>query len=109
MIELETDIEKYLKKQCKRINKPDKKVLCLKCDITGYTGMPDRMILLPTGTVVFVELKKRGKKERARQRYVQQLLTDMGFMVFASVSTKEQVNIIIDYCQKELHKNGRDF
>lgn len=69
----------------------------LKFSCPGYTGVPDRIILLPGGRVVFVELKAPGKKERKRQIYVQDKLRKLGFTVFSSVNTKEQLDEIEEY------------
>lgn len=35
---------------------------CLKFESPGFTGVPDRIILLPGAKVIFVELKRPGKK-----------------------------------------------
>ena len=92
---LEKEIEKKLKDKVKEMGG-----LCLKWESPGYTGVPDRMILLPGGRIYFVELKAPGKKERPRQRYVQAILQRLGFTVFASVDSIEKVDEII----RELHR-----
>lgn len=107
MFDLENSVERYLKEQCKKRLHTNSglKALCLKCDIIGFTGMPDRMILLPVvGTVVFAELKNKGKKERSRQLYVQDLLRKMGFWVFSTVDTKEKVDAVVDKCEELMYK-----
>ena len=73
---------------------------CLKFVSPGFTGVPDRIILLPGGTVFFVELKAPGKKERVRQEYVQGILRNMGFTVFSSVNTDEQILEITHKCRE---------
>lgn len=52
----EKDIEKKLRIGIKGIGG-----LCLKWVSPGYTGVPDRMILLPGGIIRFAELKAPGK------------------------------------------------
>lgn len=74
--------------------------LCLKWESPGYTGVPDRMILLPGGRIFFVELKAPGKKERPRQVVVQQILTRLGFTVFSSVDSPGKVRAILDQCRE---------
>lgn len=91
---LEKEIEKKLKDKVKEMGG-----LCLKWVSPGYTGVPDRMILLPGGRIYFAELKAPGKKERPRQRYVQALLQRLGFTVFESVDSIEKVERIV----RELH------
>jgi len=98
---LEKEIERRLRDGVKAAGG-----LCLKWESPGYTGVPDRMILLPGGRILFVELKAPGKKERPRQRVVQQILTRLGFMVFPSVDSPDKVRAIIDIC-REAAANGK--
>lgn len=98
MFEVENDVESYFKNGIKR--KIGKKALCLKFVSPGQRGVPDRIILLHGGVVVFAELKNTGKKERALQKYIQGLLRKLGFMVFSSVDTKSKADEVIKYCEK---------
>lgn len=97
MFELESDIESYLAKGIKR--QIGKDALCLKFVSPGQRGVPDRVILLHTGVVVFVELKRKGKTERALQEYIQGLIRKLGFKVFSSVDTKDKADEVIRYCK----------
>ncbi len=81
---------------------------CLKFVSPGFTGVPDRIILLPGGKIIFAELKSPGKKERRRQEYVQSILRNMGFIVFSSVNTESQILEIVNKC-KELMNNAERF
>lgn len=72
--------------------------LCLKFVSPGFTGVPDRIILLPGAKVVFVETKKPGEKERRRQEYVQSLLRKLGFPVFSAVDSLEMIERIAEEC-----------
>lgn len=56
--------------------------IALKFHCLSFTGMPDRMVLMPEGKIFFVELKSEGKKPSARQEIVHKLLRDLGFSVF---------------------------
>lgn len=76
--------------------------LCLKLECPGYTGVPDRMILLPGGKVIFAETKQRGKKERPRQEYVQGVFRDMGFTVFSTVDRPERVAAVVTACEEAM-------
>lgn len=69
MVKLESSIERQLKRTVEGL---EDKIMCLKFESPGMSGVPDRVILLPGGHTVFVELKQPGKHERARQEYVQQ-------------------------------------
>ena len=42
--------------------------------MTGEKGIPDRLVILPGGKCIFVELKREGEKPRPIQDYrIQQL------------------------------------
>lgn len=75
------------------------RIMCLKFESPGMSGVPDRVILLPGGHTVFVELKQPGKRERARQEYVQQKIRDAGFAVFSGVDSPEKIRQVADYCR----------
>lgn len=49
---------------------------------TFVKGLPDRMCLLPTGTVFFVELKSKGKKPTLAQKIIHKKLKSLGFNVY---------------------------
>ena len=68
---------------------------CIKWTAPGFTGVPDRIILMPGGRVYFAETKAPGKHEHARQEYVQRRLRALGFEVFSSVDSTEKIDEII--------------
>ena len=74
--------------------------MCLKFVSPGNNGVPDRIILLPGGYAMFAELKQPGKKERARQDYVQRQLRALGFEVYSSVNSLEKIGMIVDRCKE---------
>lgn len=80
--------------------------VCLKFVSPGYTGVPDRIILLPGGRVIFVELKQPGKVERERQRYVQSVLRRLGFDVFSAVDSDERIDEVVEKCREEMRNAG---
>lgn len=71
---------------------------CLKFESPGFTGVPDRIILLPGCHVLFAETKKPGDKERARQKYVHSILRKLGFTVYNTVDSIEKVKQIEHDC-----------
>ena len=77
--------------------------LCLKWVSPGFTGVPDRIILLPGGVVRFAETKATGKTERPRQRVVQELLRRLGFIVYSSVDSYDKVQAIVKECEEAIH------
>lgn len=72
----ESKIEKRLKKEIQLIGGK-----ALKFVSPGVSGVPDRIVLLPSGRIVFVELKAPGKKPRAIQEYRANELRTLGFDV----------------------------
>ena len=92
---LEREIESKLRQPIKQLGG-----LCLKFVTPGFTGVPDRIILLPGGRILFVETKKPGKKERPRQNYVQGLLRRLGFTVYSTVDSAAKVAAIVEECRR---------
>lgn len=93
---LESTLEKRLKRE---VEKSVLGAVCMKWVCPGYSGVPDRIILLPGGKIIFVELKAPGKRERVRQEYVQARLRKLGFIVFSSVDSSKKIDAIVQYCK----------
>ena len=75
MTQLEKDIEQKLRKLIQRHGG-----LCLKWVCPGWAGVPDRIILLPGGRVIFAELKRpKGGQFSKMQIWWAKKLTDLGF------------------------------
>lgn len=63
--------------------------LCLKLKMPWFTGIPDRLVLLPKGKIFFVETKRpKGGKLSARQKIVQAQLRALGFYVYNIFTTQ---------------------
>ncbi len=92
---LERDIERRLRDRVKSVGG-----LCLKFITPGFTGVPDRIILLPGGTMAFAELKAPGKRERQRQLFVQSVLRRLGFTVFSAIDSYEKVEGVFAWCRE---------
>ena len=79
MTKLEKEIERKLVDMVKRHGG-----LCLKWVCPGWSGVPDRIILLPGGRVYFIETKRpKGGRLSAIQKWWRKQLTGLGF--FAGV------------------------
>lgn len=69
--------------------------LCLKWVSPGTCGVPDRIILLPNGRVIFAELKRPvGGRLSARQKHLHDRLLRMG-MHCITLSTKEEIDALL--------------
>jgi hypothetical protein len=78
MTERERDIERALVGMVKRHGG-----LCLKWVCPGWSGVPDRIILLPGGRVLFVETKRpKGGEVGKLQAWWGQKLVALGFAYF---------------------------
>lgn len=69
--------------------------LALKFVSPGWSGAPDRFVLLPGGKAGFVEVKAPGKKPRPLQARRKKQLEQLGFKVFVLDGT-DQLGGIID-------------
>lgn len=92
---LEKDVEKRLIKPVRQLGG-----LCLKFVTPGFTGVPDRIILLPGAHILFVETKKPGKVERPRQTFVQGILRRLGFTVYSTVDSAAKVAAVVEECRR---------
>ena len=86
---LEKELEAYLIKRVKALGGRSYKWVS-----PGNVGVPDRIIVLPKGRTIFVELKQPGKKPTAVQRVVMKQLQDLGAAVHWTDS-KEGVDEIL--------------
>lgn len=67
----------------------------------GFDGMPDRMILLPGGSMAFAELKAPGKKPRPLQLARHRLLRKLGYRVYV-IDDPKQIGGMIDEITSDL-------
>lgn len=56
--------------------------MALKFVSPSFSGMPDRLVLLPEGRLAFVEVKAPGKKPRPLQEIRHAMLRRLGFSVY---------------------------
>lgn len=83
----EASIEKRLRKKIRKIGGE-----ALKFTSPGMNGVPDRLVLLPGGRAIFIELKTiNGKLSRIQEVRIRQL-KKLGFRVecFNSISQIDQ-------------------
>lgn len=90
---LEKDIERHLRDGVRAMGG-----LCLKFVTPGFTGVPDRIILLKGGVIAFAETKRPSQRERQRQAFVQGKLRKLGFPVFSAVDSLRKVDDVLCWC-----------
>lgn len=69
-------IEKKLKREVEKLGG-----LCIKIFSPWFTGLPDRLVLLPGRRVYWVETKSTGADLSPRQKVVRRLFAKLGFEV----------------------------
>jgi len=90
-IESEKILERKLREETEKIGG-----LCLKLLTTYFTGLPDRLCLLPGGRLFFIELKTTKQKPRKIQLYVHKKLIDLGFKVYIVDTSLQIKNILVN-------------
>lgn len=88
---LEKELERKMKEMVESI---DGKFL--KMFVSGETGIPDRLMLLPGGKACFVELKQKGKKPTKKQLYYHQKLIRQGHAVYVIDNVQDAADLIAD-------------
>ncbi|WP_062306610.1 VRR-NUC domain-containing protein [Alicyclobacillus sendaiensis] len=89
----ERDIEAYLRKRVAALGGRAYKFVS-----PGNAGVPDRLVLLPGGRAVFVELKAPGRRPTPLQRVQQERIRALGFAVYV-LDSKERVDAFIEEVQ----------
>lgn len=92
----EKSIETYLRERVKALGGKAYKFVS-----PGNNGVPDRMVCLPGGHVLFVELKGPGKKPTPLQERQINYLAGLGFSVWV-IYSKDGVDEFIDFCKREV-------
>ena len=76
--------------------------LCPKFVSPGMDGMPDRLVLMPGGRLLFVELKAPGKKPRPLQLRRHAQLRALGFRVSVLDDPADIPALLSDLCNRIL-------
>ena len=96
-------LEKEIERKLKVLIEGKLGGLCLKWVCPGWSGVPDRILLLPGGRIYFAELKRPyGSNTTSIQMWWKRKLEGLGFTVWHIHTLEDLSNI-----EKEI-KNVRD-
>lgn len=91
MVQLEKDLERQLRQAIEK-----RGGLCLKWICPGWSGVPDRIVLLPRARIHFVETKRpKGGKLSALQIKWNEWLTRLGFKVWTIWTPEDLVAFLL--------------
>lgn len=80
--------------------------IALKLVCPGFGGMPDRIVLLPSGRMGFVEVKAPSKVPRPLQEAKHRMLRKLGFKVYV-LDRPEQITEILEGVQHVLENSRK--
>ena len=78
--------------------------LCLKFTSPGFDGVPDRLVLLPSGRIAFIELKAPGKKPGALQKRRIKQLSALGFPCYVVDNTDAVSYTHLDVYKRQVQR-----
>jgi hypothetical protein len=73
----EKALDLFLKKEVAKLGG-----LCIKLETKHHKGLPDRMVLLPLGKIMYIELKSKGCLPTGLQKFTMSQISDLGFRVY---------------------------
>lgn len=94
---IEKDIERWLGNQLKKLG-----CIYMKFVSPGNDGVPDRIVVLPGGAVIFVELKDTKGKLMANQRVQISRLRKQGALVFV-VTGMFDAKLFVNDIERVIH------
>ena len=96
---LERNVERSFVTRMKRIG-----VTTIKFTPTGHVGWPDRLVLIPGGSPLFIEFKRPGEVLRERQQLVHRHLVELGYNVRTFDDADKAVNYVIGMAHLEARR-----
>ena len=94
---IEKNIERWLGNQLKK-----RGCIYMKFVSPGNDGVPDRIVVLPGGGVIFIELKATTGKLMANQRVQISRLRKRGALVFV-LTGKRDAELFVDDIERAIH------
>lgn len=95
---IEKDIERWLGIQLKKLG-----CIYMKFVSPGNDGVPDRIVVLPGGSVIFVELKDKKGVLMANQRIQVARLRKQGAIVFV-ITGMIEAKLFVDDIERVIHE-----
>lgn len=95
---IEKDIERWLGIQLKKLG-----CIYMKFVSPGNDGVPDRIVVLPGGSVIFVELKSKKGVLMANQRIQVARLRKQGALVFV-ITGMIEAKLFVDDMERVIHE-----
>ena len=95
---IEKDIERWLGIQLKKMG-----CIYMKFVSPGNDGVPDRIVVLPGGSVIFVELKAKKGVLMANQRIQVARLRKQGALVFV-ITGMIEAKLFVDDMERVIHE-----
>lgn len=77
--------------------------LCIKFTSPSMSGVPDRIVIMPHGRIIFVELKREGGVISERQKYVHKLLRKCHVEVRVVIGLREAMGFVEGVCYEHEH------
>lgn len=87
----ESQIEKHLKREVEKMGG-----LCLKFVSPGNKGVPDRIVILPNGQTIYVELKNETGRLSALQVRMQTVLKNLNCRTYVLTSIQEVDKLVTE-------------
>ena len=97
----EKKIEQYFRTQLSK-----RGAIVWKFTSPGQAGVPDRVVLLPGGRVVFAEMKAPGKKPRPLQRAIFARMARAGHPVYVIDSREAVTKFMEEVMLDEVHSTS---
>lgn len=86
---LEKDIEAKFMKEAKKLG-----CITRKLNGMGFNSWPDRLVLVPGGTSLFIEFKKPGETLRPAQEALHEDAKSLGHTWYVCTSAENALNIV---------------
>lgn len=93
------DSEKIIERKLKHAIVVKRGGLCIKLETQFFSGLPDRLCILPKGRLFFAEIKTTGQKPNRLQISIHKMLKGLGFNVYVidSFTKLDLILSCIDY------------